>query len=53
MMGNRGAKGGDEYDAFSKHWRKLLRWRRGELRAIKRRFSKRLRKLRKPDQTDG
>jgi hypothetical protein len=44
MMGNRGYRGGDECDAFSRRSRHLLRWRRGELKNIKRRFSKRIRK---------
>lgn len=33
----------DEYDAFTK-WRKYLCWRPGELKAIKRRASKRERR---------
>ena len=36
-------KGGDEYDAFSKA-RKLLIWKSGQLRKIKRAYNKRLRK---------
>ena len=44
MNGNRGCRGGDEFDAFSRRWRQLLIWRRGELRKIKRGFSKRMRK---------
>lgn len=47
MMGNRGAIGGDEHDAFSRRARRLLKWRAGELRKIKRKFSKRTRRLRK------
>jgi hypothetical protein len=44
MMGSRGYKGGDECDAFSIRSRHILGWRRGELRQIKRRFWKRIRK---------
>ena len=44
MMGNRDAKGGDEQDAFSRYWRKLITWKRGEVRRLKRGFSKRVRK---------
>jgi len=44
MLGNRGTKGGAEYDAFSRRSRGLLHWRRGELRALKRAFSKRVRR---------
>lgn len=51
MLGNRGAVGGDEFDAFSRRARKMLKWKRGQLRAIKRRFSKRLRKTGKTDRT--
>ncbi len=43
MMGNRRSRGGDEYEAFSRRWRGLLHWKRGELRRIKRRFWKRMR----------
>jgi len=42
-MGNRGAACGDEYDAFSRVWRKLVHWRVGEVAKIKRRFRKRVR----------
>ena len=44
MMGNRGAGNGDEHDAFSRGWRRLIFWKRGELKKIKRRFSKRQRR---------
>lgn len=44
MMGNRGTANGDERDAFSRRSRHLISWRRGELKKIKRRFSKRIRK---------
>lgn len=44
MMGSRGCRGGDEYDAFT-GWRRRINWKRGELRVIKRRFWKRTRKL--------
>jgi hypothetical protein len=45
MTGNRGTKNGDECDAFSRRSRGIHRWRPGELRRIKRGFSKRMRKL--------
>ena len=45
MMGSRGYKGGDECDAFSRRSRRMLSWKPGELRAIKRRFWKRNRKF--------
>ncbi len=44
MMGNRGAVNGDEGDAFSRKSRRLLYWKRGQLRKLKRAFSKRMRK---------
>jgi hypothetical protein len=44
MMGSRGYKGGDECDAFSRRSRRILSWKRGELRAIKRGYWKRTRK---------
>ena len=47
MTGNRGCRGRDEHDAFSRRSRKLIRWKRGQLRAIKRGFSKRVRKAAK------
>lgn len=34
-------KGGDEVDAFSRKARKALNWRRGEVRAIKTRATRR------------
>jgi len=45
MTGSRGYKGGDECDAFSRRSRRILAWNRGELRAIKRRYWKRSRKI--------
>jgi len=44
MMGNRGSANGIECDAFSRRSRRMLAWRRGELRKIKRAFSKRARR---------
>jgi hypothetical protein len=44
MMGSRGYKGGDECDAFSRGSRRIIDWKRGALRAIKRRYWKRTRK---------
>lgn len=43
-MGSRGARGGDELDAFSRRARRLLRWRPGQRAHIKRQFAKRMRK---------
>jgi hypothetical protein len=44
MMGNRGSADGIEADAFSRKSRGMLSWGRGELRKIKRQFSKRMRR---------
>lgn len=49
MLGNRGDRGGDERSAFSRRARRMLRWRRGELRRLKRAFSKRARKAGRED----
>lgn len=48
MMGNRGSASGIEVDAFSRRSRRMLSWGRGELRKIKRQFSKRERRSGKP-----
>jgi len=45
MMGNRGTANGDEHDAFSRRSRRLIRWKAGELKRIKRGYSKRIRKV--------
>ena len=45
MMGNRGNSDGIEVDAFCDRARRALVWRRGELKNIKRAFSKRARRL--------
>ena len=44
MMGSRGYKGGEECDAFSRGSRRIIFWKRGQLRIIKRRYWKRMRK---------
>lgn len=44
MTGNRGSSNGDEVDAFSRRSRNMISWGRGELRRIKRAFSKRMRR---------
>jgi hypothetical protein len=36
-------RGGDEFDAFSR-WRRLLRWRPGQRKKLKKGYAKRLRK---------
>ena len=41
MMGSRGKLDGASWDAFSRWSRQIVPWRRGALRAIKRRFWKR------------
>lgn len=44
MMGHRETlKGGAEFDALTR-WRKLMHWRPGEVKAIKRAFWKRQRR---------
>lgn len=48
-MGHRGHYNGDEYDAFSRRARHILRWRPGERRRIKRAYAKRLRKSAKAE----
>ena len=45
MMGNRGSSNGIECDAFSRRSRRMLVWKRGELRKIKRAFAKRSRRF--------
>jgi hypothetical protein len=40
MMGSRGYRGGEECEAFSRGSRRIVGWKRGTLRAIKRRFWK-------------
>lgn len=44
MMGSREHTSEEEYDAFSRRIRRMLGWRRGELKRIKRRFSRRRRR---------
>jgi hypothetical protein len=44
MMGSRGCRSGDEVDALSQRSRRLLGWRPGEVRKIKRCYWKRARK---------
>lgn len=44
MMGHREKLNGDGFDAFARHWRRLLNWQPGQVADIKRRFSKRARK---------
>lgn len=46
-MDKRGYKGGDECDAFSRRLRRIIVWRRGELREIKKAFSRRFRRAAK------
>lgn len=43
MMGNRGKTNADEWDAFSRRSRRLLHWKPGELRQIKRLFARKQR----------
>lgn len=44
MMGNRGKTNGDELDAFSRRSRRVLLWRPGELKRIKRLFARKQRR---------
>jgi hypothetical protein len=43
-MGTRGKTDGDEWDAFSRRSRRLLRWRPGQVKRIKRIFSRKQRR---------
>lgn len=43
MMGTRGKCDGDEWDAFSRNSRRLIRWHRGRVQGIKARFWRRQR----------
>ena len=43
MRGSIPLKGGDEYDALTR-WRRLLRWRPGERKAVKRQYQRRERR---------
>ncbi|GJE78652.1 hypothetical protein [Methylorubrum suomiense] len=40
MMGSRGGSLGDAYEAFTRKARHIIKWKRGELHAIKQRHSK-------------
>jgi hypothetical protein len=44
MMGSRGWRGGDECDAFARFSRRVIRFRRGYLKKLKRQYWKRMRK---------
>jgi hypothetical protein len=44
MMDSRGWRGGDECDAFARFTRRVIRFRRGYLRKLKRQYWKRMRK---------
>lgn len=44
MMGSKGGYSGMECDAFSRRARRIIGWKRGEVRKIKRAFAKRARK---------
>jgi hypothetical protein len=43
MMGHREKLSANEWDAFSRKSRRLMRWGRGEIRKLKRAFAKRVR----------
>lgn len=45
MMGSKGMKGGFEYDVFGQFGKKYLRFRSGTKAYVKRKFSKRMRKI--------
>jgi hypothetical protein len=53
MMGNRGNASGIDVDAFSRKSRGVLRWRRGEIRKVKRAFSKRMRQIGRREARDA
>lgn len=44
MMHELPMSGGDEYDAFS-GWRRVLTWRAGDRKKIKRRYNRRVRRV--------
>jgi hypothetical protein len=44
MLGHRGTTNGDEYDAFSRRVRAMLRWKRGVLGKIKRGHNRKMRR---------
>jgi hypothetical protein len=45
MMGHKGSKSAIEFDAFSRRARRMLSWRPGEVRKVKRGFAKRVRQI--------
>jgi hypothetical protein len=45
----RGYRGGEECDAFSRKARRIMTWKGGALRIVKRRFWKRTRRLAKTE----
>lgn len=53
MLGNRGELSAAEWDAFSRRSRKLLHWRPGEIRKLKRAFAKRARQEAKHETTEA
>ena len=52
MLGNRGSSDGIEVDAFDRKARSVIAWGRGELRKVKRAFSKRQRQSGKREISD-
>lgn len=52
-MARRIRHNGDEQDAFSRRWRKVMHWQSGELRRIKRRANKRDRRAGKAEARDA
>jgi hypothetical protein len=53
MMGSRGYLSAAEWDAFSRRARRIVPFRPGEIRYLKRKFWKRQRKEAKATATDG
>jgi hypothetical protein len=52
MMGHREPmKSGDEYDALTRRGKRVHRWRPGQRRSVKRKFSKRIRREAKREAT--
>jgi hypothetical protein len=37
-------KSGDEYDAFSKRWRRMVGWKAGTIKAVKNGYRRRIRR---------
>jgi hypothetical protein len=49
MMGSRGSQNDGDYEVFSRRWRRMVIYRRGFVRSVKKRFWKRERQIAKAD----